>query len=835
MRLLNFLPWKAVVRWLARTNGIADPVMLLSRMARFGKLSDIGTPAELMKAGSVLHARGLVNSQAIQHNLDWVWPYWVEEQFDPESPSFVPRAFALTHINLTCRNWTAVGLPSSSLLPIVDPRGLVTPHYDGWSLDCWVVTPDGRTLVPSKADGVEQFQNVNGAQAVETRCHASGHGLTLTTRTQVSKMDGIPVCRIEIEATGPMGSRLVIGIRPYNPEGISFINSIDRDASGDACVVNEEDAVFFRPEPQEMLFSTYEEGDVFRRVVGAVSEITPGAEGASGAECEVGMATAAAIYSVGNDTTAAANVLVPLGLDPKRTGRSPYLFRPRKRRERDMVSRIRDSLGDDIGSESRAEADSTNAETKAESEARSEWVETRGNHCRIQLPDHRVEYLYGTSLNSLILHTAEEVYAGPYTYKRYWVRDAALILHALIVAGLAERARTMIPSFFERQERSGYFLSHDGEWDSNGEVLWLLDRYLRMTGETCPREWHEPVKKGAEWICDMLEKSRNDASTSNDPEAVHAGLLPAGFSAEHFGPVDFYYWDDFWAVAGLRGAARIAVEAGNGDDAERYLEFSGRLLGDIDRSLQTVRTRLGSEAVPSSPYRRMDSGAVGSLAAGYPLRLWTPRDPRLVATAGYLYENCVVRDGFFHDMTHSGINPYLTLHLAQVLLRAGTPVVEQGRTTDTGRETNGSRAGRKAFLRLLNGVASFASQAGTWAEAMHPQTGGGCMGDGHHVWAAAEWILAVRNAFLREEDGSLIIGSGLDGAWVEEGSELTFGPGLTEFGTVELRMHVSETSVTVEGTADWHRTPEAVRILLPGCDECRLAPENRIRASIRRN
>jgi chemotaxis methyl-accepting protein methylase len=33
----------------------------------------------------VFHARGLVNAKAIQHNLDWVWPYWVERQFNPAS------------------------------------------------------------------------------------------------------------------------------------------------------------------------------------------------------------------------------------------------------------------------------------------------------------------------------------------------------------------------------------------------------------------------------------------------------------------------------------------------------------------------------------------------------------------------------------------------------------------------------------------------------------------------------------------------------------------------------------------------------------------------------
>ena len=79
-------------------------------------------------------------------------------------------------------------------------------------------------------------------------------------------------------------------------------------------------------------------------------------------------------------------------------------------------------------------------------------------------------------------------------------------------------------------------------------------------------------------------------------------------------------------------------------------------------------------------------------------------------------KKCLVHGGFFHDMTHSGINPYLTLHLAQVLLRAGDP----------------------RYFSLMTAVAKLASPTGQWPESVHPRTGGGCMGDGQHVWAAAK-------------------------------------------------------------------------------------------------
>ena len=140
---LKWLPWRFIVRRVAKAHGFLDPIALLAHLHRFAQPSEVHEPIELLRAGMVLHARGLINSRVIQHNLDWVWPYWIERQFDPRDNAFVPRAFSITHINLTFRNWTAMGLPDCSELPIVDPRGLVTPFFDEWSLDAWIMTEDG--------------------------------------------------------------------------------------------------------------------------------------------------------------------------------------------------------------------------------------------------------------------------------------------------------------------------------------------------------------------------------------------------------------------------------------------------------------------------------------------------------------------------------------------------------------------------------------------------------------------------------------------------------------------------------------------------------------------
>src|SRR5882724_11018827 len=155
MILNSWLTRKLITR-AARAYGFLDPIGLLAKLRGFAQPSEVAEPIELLRAGMLFHARGLVNTKAIQHNLDWVWPYWVERQFNPGDPSFIPRAFSFSHINLTHRNWTAVGRPDFPYYPIVDPRGLVTPLFDGWSLDFWFVPEAGPPLFPSQLENFAQ-------------------------------------------------------------------------------------------------------------------------------------------------------------------------------------------------------------------------------------------------------------------------------------------------------------------------------------------------------------------------------------------------------------------------------------------------------------------------------------------------------------------------------------------------------------------------------------------------------------------------------------------------------------------------------------------------------
>ncbi|HEX2853899.1 MAG TPA: hypothetical protein VHO24_11725 [Opitutaceae bacterium] len=729
----------------ARAYGFMDPINLMTKMRGFAQPSEVAEPIELLRAGVIFHARGLVNTKAIQNNLDWIWPYWVERQFNPADESFIPRAFSFSHINLTHRDWTAVGLPNVPFYPIVDPRGLVTPLFDGWSLDFWLLPEAGEPLFPSKLAAFEQTLALEDNLVVRSR--AAARGLVLKTEVSMSLEGAEPHCCVRVQTDSTAGGYLVVALRPYNPEGISAIDRIALMADQRGWIVNKRNEVLFDREPARQVLSVYKEGDVSHRIekpVDSPAEVT----------CPVGMATAVALFRLSSVRERPLEVRAPIYNELKPRTRPPFA--------------------------------GTNS-----------WSAAMKPIAKLRVGDARLQRLYDLAAVNLVLHAPGEVYPGPYTYKRFWFRDAAFILNALLTLGGVERTRRVLKEFVPRQNHDGYFLSQEGEWDSNGEAIWTFHRFVTLTGEKPLPEWLPAIAKGARWI-----GRKRLPSDSGLPEA---GLLPAGFSAEHLGPNDFYYWDDFWGVAGLRCAAEMLAPT-DPALAAGYVREADQFMVAIERSFPAGPQRRFPGAIPASPKRRMDSGAIGSIVADYPLQLFAPGDERVLRTADYLRDHSSYKGCFFQHMIHSGINAYLTLHLAQVRLRAGEPEVA---------------------WQLMDNVAALASPTGQWPEAIHPRSGGGCMGDGEHIWAAAEWALMVRNCFVREEAGALVVGSGVRPEWWRD-EACSFGPTLTPFGAVTLTIRPGGEGAHVTIDGQWRGPRPRLEVNLPG-----FAPQERVAASAR--
>jgi hypothetical protein len=730
--LLKWVPWKYFLKRTAKTYDIIDPLTVLARLRSFAQPSEIQEPIELLREGIKFHARGLINNRVIQHNLDWIWPYWVEKQYNPNDRSFIPRAFSFSHINLTHRNWTALGLPNRSLYPIIDPRGLVTPHYNGWSLDFWIVFENGSKLLPSKLQDAEQHLETDDRLRIKTSCNMPGTHLLQSA--EVIESSGKPVLVISVHAETSSGKWLVAALRPYNPEGIQFIEQVAFEPSHQVLVVDRRDRIYFEEVPEKILFSTYVGGDVIYKL----EEKRDG----NSVRCPVGMATAAVVYNLKDHREKGLTIRIPLQTK-------------------------------------------TSSHTFYESKDAENWQSVLKKTARLSVPDQNIQHLYDAAIRTLILLSAGDIVPGPFTYRRFWFRDACFMINALLAIGLTERCRQILSNFPKRQKRSGFFHSQDGEWDSNGQVLWIYNRYESLSGQVLDKSLRDTVYRAVKWI-------RNKRLPKNN--TAHAGLLPPGFSAEHLGPNDYYYWDNFWALAGLKAAAKMTKRYGAERESTEIDRLSEDLKKSIFDSIENIPEKYSRGGIPASPYRRMDAGAIGSMVADYPLQLTPPGDHRIAETLSFLMRNCFHSGAFFQDMIHSGVNVYMTLAIAQSLLRSND----------------------QRYQLLMDAVEELASSTGQWPEAIHPHTGGGCMGDGQHGWAAAEWVMMIRNLFVREEGDRLILCSGIHSRWLQSDTPVSFGPTPTPFGEVSIKITQTDHKLKVSLNADHMQIATEGEIQLPG-------------------
>jgi len=700
---------------------IKGALRFLYALEKVGHPSEVAFPMELLPSGVKMHLRGFMTFHSVQINLDWVWPYWIVKQFDPRSTSFIPRAMNLTHVNQTHRNWTAVGVLGGKVEPVVDPRGLLTPWFDGWSLDVWLYRKS-RLIAPSRLHKVRQ--SLRGSLPIVYTSFTE-EGLHVSWEIFGARVDGhetvIEKVRVQNLLEEEAKARLYLSIRPYNPEGMSLIRHLAYHEGG-AWEINHALAVVLQQPPDQVGCSDQRIGDV--------SILLPHVDSCRRLSCGAGMATALAAYRIGlapgevREFTAVCTTNKSVKVNGK------------------VVGAFRD----------------VDTSALREKSVRA-WRSLLSRGMTVTLPDGKMQKCF--EANKAFLHLfddGEEITPGPLTYHRFWFRDAAFLINALDKLGYHDAARTKLLTYPSRQQKNGYFISQNGEWDANGEAIWTLMEHYRLTRDkNFLAAVYPAIRKGIFWI----EKKRGKNEKKEGPAK---GLMPPGMSAEHLGPNDYFYWDDFWSLAGIRDGMEAATVLGKTRERKRFDQFYRTFRQDLQASLREVERRLGSKIIPASPFRRMDAGAIGSISALYPLRLVSADDPWVANTVDYLRKACFFEDGFFQNMIHSGVNPYLTGQIAQCYIYR-----------------------RSAEARpLIDYLLKIATPTFTWPEAIHPRTGGGCMGDGHHGWAAAEMLLLIRNLLFFEEKDRLVLTPILPKEWTEEGTVIAVERGPTYFGPLDF-------------------------------------------------
>lgn len=751
-----------LLAWLLRVIGprfrippLAVEYML--RSGRIGKTDQI--PVELVPLAARLWIRGWFNRQFLDVCRDWVLPYWAVRQLDPQAPAFVARALQPFVLNTAYRNWTAIGNAESKFEAIVDPRGLITPQPDesGWSLDAWLRVDD-QFYFPSRLSDQEITQRLHEhLPLVQTQYEPAR--LRMNQEAFAVRDDDhdewlMASYALENPRGEPRRASLYLAFRPFNPEGAAVIDHLELRPQNETNEVWINDALAaIVPAPNATACSSFHQGDVASHL-DALNNLKTISD-------RTGLATFAASYEIELHPHSHRTFTVAIPLTKTRAGNAraaqwlqPDAFAPLKR---DFSAR---------------------------------WRRLLGQGMTIRVPDEDVQNAFDANkTHLLVLHDGDSITPGPFTYHSFWFRDAAYMLHALDQLGYHAQVKNVLKTFPRYLRKDGYVLAQDGEWDSNGEALWTIEQHTRLSGDyEILHEQYWQILNAAHWIDAARQKTKY--AGERDPEY---GLLPAGMSAEHLGPNDFYFWDDWWGLAGLRAAIFAAKTFNATDDAQKLQFAYDAFFRDVNDALARAAAKNHADWMPSSPYRRADSAMVSNLVASYPLQLVDADDPRIVATIAELKRVSFVDGAFFHHVGHGGFGTYLALHVA-------------------GSELFQYQAHAWNAFRFL---ARHASPTWTWGEAIHPLSGRGGHGDGHHGWAAADVISFIRNALLFEANDHLVITPAIPDEWVFETSTIKVERAATYFGDVDFTLAFGDKNATLVLKGKWREPPAYIEWNLP--------------------
>ena len=724
-----------------------------------GRFSDVdgkGFPRELFQLSAPLIVRGLLNFAFLQMRSDWLFPYWVNRQLDPGTESFIPRGQNPLLINVTHRNWTTVGTLNGYHEAIVDPRGLATPLPSEWSIDTWVVV-DGKPFFPSLAPSADQAIganfpvltttfNVTGLRfTVEHFAATTNHGIDiLFAKGVLRNMSGE-------KKSGAVG----VAIRPFNPEGVAPVFSVEFHSPRIA-YVNKSPGIAFAEPPDHVSFSSLESGDVAhllrQRGLDTLNDSSK-----QSVHCRNGFAHATAFFT--------------FDLGPSEEKRVHYSS----------------ALADRKQLEKRGTKQTWRvAYEKRKSEQEVKWEKELSQGGTFEFADEDLQRIFEASRLALLeLNDASFISPGPFLYHHFWYRDATLMVRALDLLGFGRRAKEVIDAFPDGQTPDGFFRGPDGEWDSNGGVIWSVHQHFLLTRQLLwLRNWYPALRRAALWIVRKKKRSPN-------------GLMPPSLSAEHLGTVDQYYWDSFWSLAGLRSMATIATILRVPRDAKLFGEEAARLTRDLVESFERAGARRGKGLIPATEEREFDESAIGCVASLYPLWLFESETSAPRTTLREITNRYVDDRGFFHPIVHSGYNPYLTLQIAHAHLLLGDSE-EAWEVAET-------------IFRQARSPFSF-------PEAVHPRTMGGAMGDGHHGWAAAEIVLFLRDCLVREFEEKILIFDGSGGRLVRKGKNVRLLNVPTKFGSISCTLTFtgeSSARVEFEGAFDGESVPTEIVFRFP--------------------
>ncbi|MFO7891664.1 MAG: hypothetical protein R6V04_15155 [bacterium] len=397
---------------------------------------------------------------------------------------------------------------------------------------------------------------------------------------------------------------------------------------------------------------------------------------------------------------------------------------------------------------------------------------------RIQIPEEKVENAYKANLIfSLIgcLDIVEGLYfyhANPTIYDRFWLRDSAINVRGLDLAGCNDIVEKVLYTYLDWQKEDGEFVGrHPNQWDGHGQALWALGHhYLVTEDKDYARKVSPSVLKAMEWQWEFRKQAWEEAE----------GLLPYLYMGDNEGVKGHLVGYNLWAISGAKGAVWLAKGLGKNKTAEqwkqRYKEYENILkqkckivfneLGVIPPTLEGLQ----APAIRTGWYGDVYGIDWGNLIPVYPSGVFDPWDTMVTAS---LKE--------WRKKTFEGIFSY-PMGGVESLIHSYTPLFISETYVIRGQQLE---AVKDLYSHLVHTSAThMASEgmnaAGRWGWSPVTETM-------PHGEFSGKYLSFLRDMLILEWNGNVHVGKALSPAWMEPGSVIEFS-GITYFGDTDISL-----------------------------------------------
>jgi hypothetical protein len=415
------------------------------------------------------------------------------------------------------------------------------------------------------------------------------------------------------------------------------------------------------------------------------------------------------------------------------------------------------------------------------------WRGLLAQTARIEVPCRKAtEALRAAHVCQLIANDHGVLHGGEGFYDEFYIRDGGYQLMELEEAGLWDAAGKAVEHYLRCQRPDGRFESQANQFDANGQALWVLWQYWKITGD---HEWlakaYPQMLKAAEWV----KQARRQAAA----DSPFAGLLPNA-------PADGeYLWDgkhhivgyDFWNLRGLLCTAEAARALGRTDEAAELAAEAADYRSAIDAAWK----KAGVPHFP--PSWEKDGTHWGNTETLWPTELFQRYDRRVSALLSEVRERH--GGGFLEGTirwtgTPGAIHPYMSAYSTMASLVRG----EHERVVE------------EFYWYLLHSTATHAFPEGilykrrfAWSDTIP------------HVTGASNYALMLRHMLIHERGDELHLLLAVPDWWLGEGQVIRIDRAPTHFGELSLTVRGTARGVQVTLEPPSRQPPKRIVLHLP--------------------